>query len=79
MLIPGNSFEHVFIPNLKSRTVLLYVFSTMNDFFTFTFVVEVMFNLRTFLQVLAIVIKIFSYGILYFEFIYQILKKIKHT
>ena len=63
MLIPGYSFEHVFIPKLKSRTVLLYVFSTMNDFFTFTFVVEVMFNLRT-------------YGILYFEFISQILKKL---
>ena len=49
------------LPKLKSITVLLYSFSTMNEkFSTFTFVVEDMFNLRTFSQVLAlVVIKIF--------------------
>ena len=34
---------------------------------TFTFVVEVMFNLRTFSQVLATVINLFKCSILYFE------------
>ena len=41
--------ETTCLPKLKSITVLLYDFSTLN----FTFVVEAMFNLRTFSQVSA--------------------------
>ena len=40
------------LPKLKSITVLLYAFLTIKENFSiFTFVVEVMFNLRTFSQV----------------------------
>ena len=47
------------LPKLKSIAVLLYDFSTMNKKFlySFTFVVEAMFNLSTFSKVLATVIK----------------------
>ena len=50
------------LPKLKSIAVLLYDFSFKNEnFATFTFVVKDMFifNLRTFSQVFATVIKIF--------------------
>ena len=43
------------IPELKSITVLLYDFNYELNVSTFTLVVEVMFNLRTFSQVLATV------------------------
>ena len=36
-------------------------------FYFSTFVIEVMFNLRTFSQVFATVVKIFQYSILHFE------------
>ena len=52
---------------LKSIIVLLYVFLTVNEFSTFTFVVEVIINPRIFSQVLATVIKLFKCSILYFE------------
>ena len=48
---------------LKSITVLIFDFLTMNV----SFLLSVMFNLRTFSQVLAAVIKLFQCSILYFE------------
>ena len=43
------------LPKLKSITALLYDFSTMNEHCLF----EVLFNLKTFSQVLVTVIKLF--------------------
>ena len=51
-----------------SISVLLYYFSTINEnVLLFTLDLEVMFNPRTFSQVLATVIKILLCSILYFE------------
>ena len=48
------------LSKLKSIFVLLYnVLTIYETFSTFTFVVGVLFNLRTFSQILATVIKIF--------------------
>ena len=48
------------IPNvLKAITVLFYDFLTMYDFVLLTFVVEVMFSLRTFSQDLTTFVKRF--------------------
>ena len=43
------------LPQLKSITVLLYDFSTMNK----KFLIEFMFNLKTFSHILETIIKIF--------------------
>ena len=54
-----------------SITVLLYDFSTINEnVLLFTLDLEVMFNPRTFSQVLETVIKILLCSILYFEVYY---------
>ena len=48
-------YKALCLPQLKSITVLLYDFSTMNK----KFLIEFMFNLKSFSHVLETIIKIF--------------------